>query len=68
LKAKYGAISTTEIEYIALRSGVQEAVYNIALLNKLGINTIPMVMTDNNGAKKYAQNPRFHRRMTEINI
>jgi hypothetical protein len=62
------AISTTEAEYIALTCGAQEAVWIKALLNELGIDTVPMVMTDNDGAKKLAQNPGFHRRTKHINI
>jgi hypothetical protein len=62
------AISITEAEYIALTCGAQEAVWIKARLNELGINTVPMVMTDNDGAKKLAQNPGFHRRTKHINI
>jgi hypothetical protein len=62
------AISTTEAEYIALTCGAQEAVWIKALLNELEIDTVPMVMTDNDGVKKLAQNPGFHRRTKHINI
>jgi hypothetical protein len=62
------AISTTEAEYITLTYGAQEAVWIKALLNELGIDTVPMVMIDNDGAKKLVQNPGFHRRTKHINI
>jgi hypothetical protein len=57
-----------EAEYIALTYRAQEAGRIKVLLNKLGIDIVLIVMIDNDGIKKLAQNLGFYYRTKHINI
>jgi hypothetical protein len=46
------ALSTTEAEYIAISAGAQQAAWMKAFMNELGEDTKPVIVIDNDGAKK----------------
>jgi N-acetylglutamate synthase/N-acetylornithine aminotransferase len=62
------ALSSTEAEYIAMTVAAQEATWLKMLLEEIGEKMIPVVVTDNEGAKKLTENPIFHRRTKHIQI
>jgi hypothetical protein len=62
------ALSPTEAEYIAMTVAAQEVAWLKMLLEEIGEKIIPVVVTDNEGAKKLTENPIFHRRTKHIQI
>jgi hypothetical protein len=69
------ALSSCEAEYMALKEATKEAIYLNNMLNyinnhlELGYtDTIPIILIDNEGAKKLAENPEFHKRSKHIDI
>jgi hypothetical protein len=67
-KQEVVALSSTEAEYIAMTVAAQEAAWLKMLLEEIGEKIIPVVVTDNEGAKKLTENPIFHRRTKHIQI
>jgi hypothetical protein len=61
------ALSTTEAEYIAISAGAQHAAWMKNFLAELGENITPVIITDNDGARKLSENPGFHKRSKHIN-
>jgi hypothetical protein len=60
---------------MALKEATEEAIYLNNMLNyiynhlKLSFtDTIPIILIDNEGAKKLAENPEFHKRSKHIDI
>jgi hypothetical protein len=62
-------LSSTEAEYIAMTVAAQEAAWLKMLLEEIGEKKIiPVVVTDNEGAKRLTENPISHRRTKHIQI
>lgn len=55
------ALPTTEVEYIIISAGTQHATWMKNFLAKRGEDIMPVIITDNNGAKKLSENPVFHK-------
>ena len=63
------ALSTSEVEYVALSLATQEAVWLRRLLTEVGFPSAPvMLMEDNQGAIAIARNPIAHSRTKHIDI
>jgi len=64
------ALSTTEAEYMALTSTVQEAIWLRQLLADLNVNppAATPILEDNQSAICLAKNPQFHGRAKHIDI
>ena len=69
------ALSSCEAEYMALKEATKETIYlnntityinNTLQLNKS--NNIPIILVDNQGSLKLAENPEFHKRTKHIDI
>jgi hypothetical protein len=60
------ALSSTEAEYIAISAGAQQATWMRGFLKELGEEIKPVIITDNEGAKKLSENPGFHKRTKHI--
>jgi hypothetical protein len=67
-KQEVVALSSTDAEYITMMVVAQEAAWLKILLEKIGEKIIPVVVTDNEGAKKLTENPIFHQRTKHIQI
>jgi hypothetical protein len=65
-RQKVVALSSTEAEYIALSAGAQHAAWMKEFLAELGEVTIPVIITDNDGARKLSENPGFHKKTKHI--
>ncbi|GJW92965.1 hypothetical protein Tco_0172637 [Tanacetum coccineum] len=63
------ALSTTEVEYMALTEAVKEIIWHKGLLIELGINLrLVVVNCDNQGAIHLSRNVMFHERTKHINV
>ena len=63
------ALSTTEVEYIALSLAAQDAIWLQKLLMELKVPSQPItLMEDNQGAIVLTKNPVAHSRTKHINI
>lgn len=64
------ALSSTEAEYMSLSEGAKETIYWTAFLKELGFKDLTdiIVISDNFGALKLAENPVFHARRKHIAI
>ena len=71
------ALSSCEAEYMALKEATKENIYlnNIIrfITNKLQLlstnnNNTPIILVDNQGSLKLAENPEFHKRTKHIDI
>jgi len=68
------ALSSCEVEYMAFKEAIKEAIYLnnlITYFNKLYNNNnirIPTLLTDSESALKLANNPEFHKRSKHIDI
>lgn len=64
------ALSSTEAEYVAASEAAKEAIYLKRLLNEINAwKDGPVILhIDNQGAKKLAENPVYHKRSKHIDI
>ncbi len=64
------ALSSTEVEYVALSEAGREACWLRSLYEELGFKqTHPtLIKSDNNGAIAMAKNPQFHKRAKHIKM
>ncbi|GJX74338.1 retrovirus-related pol polyprotein from transposon TNT 1-94 [Tanacetum coccineum] len=63
------ALSTTEVEYMALTKAVKEAIWLRGLLEELGVElNTAVVNCDNQGAIHLSRNHVFHERTKHINV
>jgi aspartate carbamoyltransferase regulatory subunit len=62
------ALSTVEVEYIALSVAVREAVWLRKLLTYLFDHEITIIHCDNQSCVKLSENPVFHDRSKHIEI
>ncbi|GKB80261.1 hypothetical protein Tco_0947156, partial [Tanacetum coccineum] len=62
------ALSTTEVEYMALAEAVNEAIWQRGLLEELGVEYAVAVNCDNQGAIHLSWNHVFHERTKHINV
>jgi hypothetical protein len=66
------AMSSTEAEYIAAVSGVQEALYLHMFMGELGVGHLleecPLLLVDNESAVKMLRNPVSHERTKHIDL
>ncbi|GJX92245.1 retrotransposon protein, putative, ty1-copia subclass [Tanacetum coccineum] len=63
------ALSTTEVEYMALTEAVKEAIWLKGLVEELGVElNIVVVNCDNQGAIYLSQNHVFHEKTKHINV
>jgi hypothetical protein len=73
---KTTALSSCEAEYMALKEACKETIYlnNVInyITNKLQLlvnsNNTPIILVDNQGSLKLAENPEFHKRTKHIDI
>lgn len=73
MQQKSVSLSSCESEYIAISEATKELIYlnnvynyiNNAMQLNVAIN-IPPLLTDSQGAKKLAENPKFHKRTKHI--
>jgi hypothetical protein len=61
-------LSSTEAEYLALTEGTQLALWMQRILEDMGVRggRTPMLLVDNAGAARLAENPEHHRRTKHI--
>lgn len=63
------ALSSTEVEYMALSDATKEALYMRRLLRDFGVEVDCLtIRNDNVGAQKLADNPVFHARTKHVDI
>jgi len=69
-KQKTTALSSTEVEYMAMSEASKEDVYLQGLFTKLGVKGIEKVrlFSDSCGAIKLVKNPVFHNRSKHIDV
>ena len=65
-RQKVVALSSTEAEYIALSAGAQHAAWMKEFLTELGEVTTPVIITNNDGARKLSENSGFHKKTKHI--
>jgi len=63
------SLSSTESEYLALGTGVKDAIWVSNFLDELGYTCKPLpILIDNRSAIQLASNPEFHRRTKYLDV
>ena len=69
-KQRTVALSSTEAEYMGLAEAAKECIYLRGFLSELGFRDLAnvVILNDNVGAQKLAENPSFHARSKHIDV
>ena len=69
-KQRTVALSSTEAEYMGLAEAAEECIYFRGFLTELGFRDLAnvVILNDNLGAQKLAENPSFHARSKHIDV